>query len=348
MSQTEQLALFPDPVLTSDNTLLSEPKRKPRIQALAAFTPRADQVSPSVRQYLQVSTADNTRRAYRFDLRHFVEWGGTVPATPETVAEYLAAHAGELATSTLERRLATIAKAHATQGLQNPTQNELVRMTMRGIKRTHGKPQLQAAPATKEIVKAMVVGLGDSLKDTRDRALILVGFAGAFRRSELCEIDFTDMERADGGIRVTLPRSKTDQEGRGQSVFLPCESLECCPVRALNAWLEITCIESGPIFRSVDRHGNISRKSLSPEAVNKIIKIRVAVAGLNPDRYSGHSLRAGYATSAAADGSTERQIMKQTRHSSSTTVGRYIRPDLKSEIGETACPPCQIGGVSGS
>ncbi len=190
------------PVLTSDNTHLSRPKTGPD---LADFGPsEATWIEPAatVQDYLRAATSENTRRAYRADLRHFVDWGGTIPTTDVVVAEYIARHAGELAVSTLTRRLAAISKAHTAQGLPTPTVSDLVRTTMRGIKRAHGRPQRQVAAAVKEDVLAMVARMGNGPKDLRDRALILIGFAGAFRRSELVAINCTDVERVSRGVVV--------------------------------------------------------------------------------------------------------------------------------------------------
>lgn len=288
-------------VLTSDNPSLSVPTRCGEVFGPDALTEASAELSSSVRDYLRAASAENTRRAYRADMRHFVDWGGRVPASDVVVAEYLAAHAGKLAVATLERRLAAISKAHTTQGLPSPTHNELVRMTMRGIKRTHGRPQRQAAPATTEIMLAMVEGLGDGI-DVRDRVLILIGFAGAFRRSELCEVDFTDLEFVDRGLLITIRRSKTDQERRGRAVAIPRGRGSACPVEALRCWLARAQIDAGPVFRSVSRHGRVSVRRLCPEAVGLVVKARANAIGLDERRYSGHSLRAGLATSAAAAG----------------------------------------------
>lgn len=281
--------------------------------------------SDTVRGYLAAAISDNTRRAYRSDLRHFFDWGGTIPASPAMVAEYLAAHAGTLAVATLVRRLAAISKAHTSQGLPSPTASELVRLTLRGIRRTHGRPQRQVAAATREDVLAMVAGLGGGLKDTRDRALLLIGFAGAFRRSELVALERKDLERLPQGIVITVKRGKTDQEGRGRRVAIPHAQGSVCPVQALNQWLSAARITEGPVFRAVGRHGRVSDRALSAEVVALVIKARAKAVGLDPARYSGHSLRAGLATSAAAEGVSSWKIRGQTGHASDAMLGRYIR-----------------------
>lgn len=285
----------------------------------------ADEVSPSVHEYLQAAYAKNTLRAYRSDVRHFISWGGAVPATDQVVAEYLAAHAETLSTATLARRLVAISKAHTTQNLPSPTPSALVHMTMMGIRRKHGRPQRRVAAATKEDILAMVAGLGSSLKDTRDRALLLIGFAGAFRRSELVAVNCSDIERVVQGLVVTIKRSKTDQEGRGRRIGIPFAKGLVCPVRALEAWLLAAGIKEGPVLRPINRHGQICSGTLSPEAVAVIIKQTASAAGLDQSRYSGHSLRAGLATSAATAGTPSWIIRAQTGHASDAMLHRYIR-----------------------
>ncbi len=296
--------------LTRDNSLLSESTISP---------PEA------VSAYLEASISANTRRAYRCDIAHFAAWGGTIPATPEAVAQYLAEYAEALTVATLSRRLVAIGKAHTMQGLPNPCSSDLVRMTMRGVRRTWGKPQRQAAAAIKEDILAMVGAMGISMKDIRDRALILIGFAGAFRRSELVGLDVSDIEHVSQGIVIHLRRSKTDQDGRGRKVAIPFARGAVCALFSLKAWLEAAGITEGPVFRAVDRHGRVAGTRLSGEAVAVVVKTRAEAAGLNPARYSGHSLRAGLATSAAAAGVPTYKIRQQTGHASDAMLGRYIR-----------------------
>jgi integrase len=172
----------------------------------------------------------------------------------------------------------------------------------------------------------MVETLQESLIGARDRALLLVGFAGAFRRSELVALDVRDVAFTTEGLMITLRRSKTDQEGQGRSVGLPYGSrLETCPVRSLRAWLALSEITSGPLFRPINRHGTMAEGRLSDRAVALVVKRTAKAAGLDPAKYAGHSLRAGLATSAAAAGVSERAIMNQTGHKSAATVRKYIR-----------------------
>ncbi len=280
---------------------------------------------PDVLRFIEAATSANTRRAYDSDLRHFLAWGGSVPSRPDIVAEYLAAHANAFSMATLARRLVAIRRAHALRGLADPTKSELARLTLRGVRRIHGRPQQRVAPLRVEHLSAVVSVLGRSMRDIRDRALLLIGFAGAFRRSELSAVNCNWIERTEQGIVLTLPKSKTDQEGRGRSVAIPRVGGPICPVAALDAWLEASGIVDGPLFRPVSKAGKVLESWLSASAVAIIVKRRAAQIGLDPERYSGHSLRAGFATSAAAAGLSISQIKGQTGHVSDAVVGRYIR-----------------------
>jgi site-specific recombinase XerD len=287
-------------------------------------TPTLPTISPSVTDYLRASLSDNSRRAYRSDLNHFLAWGGTIPATPEMIAVYLAAHAEHHAPATLARRLVSIGKAHSAQALPSPTGTELVKATLRGIRRTHGSIQRQVAPAVKEDVLAMVAGL-DGVKGIRDRALILIGFAGAFRRSELVSLTVAEIEQGKQGLVIQLIRSKTDQEGRGRKVAIPYARGVVCPVLAFQHWLEVAEITEGPIFRAVNRHGVIADTAIAPQSVALIIKERAQAVGLDSAKYAGHSLRAGLVTSAAQLGVSSWKIRAQTGHRSEAMLSRYIR-----------------------
>lgn len=225
-----------------------------------------DVVPPAnVREYIRAALSESSRRAYRIDLDQFIAWGGSVPTSPEVVAQYLAAHAGQHAIATLSRRLVSIGKAHTTQGYSSPVDSDLVRATLRGIRHTHGSIQRQVAPAEKEDLLSMVAEL-TGIKGIRDKALLLLGFAGAFRRSELVGLTVADIEQAKQGLIVHLRFSKTDQEGRGRKVAIPFGRGVVCPVLALQAWLDISGITDGPVFRGVNRHGGISSSALTLSA----------------------------------------------------------------------------------
>lgn len=284
-----------------------------------------DIVLPSnVREYIRAALSENSRRAYRADLNQFLAWGGAVPASPEMVARYLAAHAGHHAIATLARRLVSIGKAHTTQGHPSPVDTDLVRATLRGIRHTHGSAQRQVAPAEKEDVLSMVAGLA-GIKGIRDKALLLLGFAGAFRRSELVGLTVADIEHAKQGLIIQLRFSKTDQEGWGRKVAIPLGRGVVCPVLALQEWLAVSGITEGAIFRGVNRHGAISASAMTSQVVALVVKERAIAVGLDPDRYAGHSLRAGLVTSAAKLGVSSWKIRQQTGHKSDAMLARYIR-----------------------
>jgi integrase len=171
----------------------------------------------------------------------------------------------------------------------------------------------------------VIDAMGDRIKDVRDRALLLVGFAGGLRRSEIVALDLTDIETARQGLIVHLRRSKTDQEGTGRKIGIPFGRTRFCPVAALERWRERAGVAEGAIFRPVDRHGRVAPDRLSDEAVSTVVKERVAQAGFDPDEYSGHSLRAGLATSAAQAGISSWRIRQQTGHASDAMLSRYIR-----------------------
>ena len=206
--------------LTSDNLQLSEPTPG-QTGSLTERLADVDQLDPKIQEFVIAAIASNTRRAYAGDLAHFFAWGGRIPASPRQVAKYLAEHARTLSTATLARRLAAIGRAHVVAGFSNPVRDDLVQITLRGIRRTCGRPQQRAAALTTEHLIAIVSSLGNSIKDVRDRALLLVGFAGAFRRSELCALDRESIEHCPSGLIVTIHKSKTDQERHGRKIAIP-------------------------------------------------------------------------------------------------------------------------------
>jgi integrase len=288
--------------------------------------PNSKLISEPVRDLLSQSLSASTQRAYSADLAHFQAAGYSIPSSPNEVANYIAAMAQVLKPATVSRRLAAIAKAHRALGHASPVSSEIVNATMKGLRRKCGVAQRQAKPIMTDDLHRILDALPTSPKGTRDKALLLLGFGGGFRRSELVGIDHDHIEHVRQGMVVTLPRSKTDQEGRGRAVAIPFGRGRHCPVKALAAWLEIASIDSGPVFRPINRHGQISAdQRLSGEAVSIVIKDVVRLAGLNPNIYSGHSLRAGLATSAAMAGVPSWKIRQQTGHASDAMLARYIR-----------------------
>jgi integrase len=302
---------------------------------VVAVTKGADIVPPSsleqAREFARHSKAANTLRGYRADWRDFCQWCegqrlAPFPASPEAVAAYIAERAGRLKVGTVQRRLNAIAEAHKAVGLDSPTSAGIVRNTLKGIRRTRGTAPAQKAAALTADIRAMVEATEAGLLGTRDRALILLGFAGAFRRSELVALDVADLAFNRDGLTVTLRRSKTDQEGQGRKIGVPYGSNpDTCPVRTLQEWLEQAAVASGPVFRAITRHGKLRPGGLCPADVARVVKKLAERAGLDPAKYAGHSLRSGHATSAAIAGASERSIMNQTGHRSVQMVRRYIR-----------------------
>jgi len=279
-----------------------------------------------VTKYAQASISQNTQRAYRSAWKRFLYWTKEKCVSPLPVSEdflgvYLATMAeGGASLSSIELALAAIQKAHSLKGLPSPAKYPFVRTLMGGIRRNLGHEKHQKDPATADIIRKALSGLGDSLIETRNRSLILLGFAGAFRRSELAGLCVEDLSFRDEGLLVKVRRSKTDQEGHGwtKAIFFASDP-KSCPVRATKAWLERSKITGGRLFRSVDRHGRLG-SSLSDRAIAMVIK------KVLPDGdFSGHSLRAGFITTAALQGKTERSIMKQTGHRSHRVLREYVR-----------------------
>jgi site-specific recombinase XerD len=282
-------------------------------------------------EYARRSRAEATVKAYRSDWRAFVAWcdqhaATALPAAPTTVAAYLADHAGTLKAATLRRRLTSIGVAHGAAGHRDPADDARVKAVWAGVRRTHGTAQHPKEAAVTSDIKAMVASLPDSALGRRDACLLLIGFATGMRRSELVALDVDDVADTPDGLLVTITRSKTDQAGEGRQVGVPYGSNPItCPVRAWRAWLATAAIDSGPLFRPIDRFGRIADARLSAQAVALIVKRAAAAAGLDPARYAGHSLRSGMATSAARAGATELEIMNQTGHRSLPVLRRYIR-----------------------
>lgn len=297
------------------------------------------QLGEAAKFFSQEAKAAGTRRAYRSDWDRFSRWCldhdvAALPGTPETVALYLAARANEGAkVATITRSLSAINEAHRTAGHDSPGSSAPVRLVMQGIRRTCGIAQRQKAPVLVEDLRKLITDFNDRLIDIRDRALLALGFAGAFRRSELVGLDVSDLAFTKDGIEILIRRSKTDQEGAGQKVGIPYGGTPAtCPVRAVRTWLDAAGISEGPVFRSVNRHGRLAEQRLGDRTVARVVQRRAEAVGLDPARYGGHSLRSGLATSAAKAGKAERIIMRQGRWRSVTMARRYIQDaDLFSD-----------------
>lgn len=304
--------------------------------ALATRTAASLAITPTLieaaKGYAAAATSENTRRAYRRQWSAFMAWCKaarleSLPAKPEALALYLSSLAERgLKVATIEQASAAIVGAHRAAGLPSPREGIAARAAMKGIRRTLGTAPREAAPVLASHLHDMLEALPVALVGVRDRALLLVGFAGAFRRSELVGLTVADVAFQTEGLAVTLRRSKTDQEGAGRVVALPYSAThDACPVRALKAWLEAANITAGPLFREVSRHGFVAPDALTGRSVARIVKRAAKAAGLAPALYSGHSLRAGFVTQAKMRGKDEAAIMRQTGHRSVMMVRRYER-----------------------
>ncbi len=304
--------------------IVSEHPTNTQIGPLAEIADRAS-------EFIHQSKADNTVRAYRADWAHFESWckahgQAFLPATPDTVALYVSDLAATHRPATITRRISAISQAHQIARFETPTGSAKVRLVMAGIRRTKGTAQNGKTPILVDDLRRMLAGLPENLLGVRDRVLLLIGFCGAFRRSELVALDAVDVAITREGLVVTIRRSKTDQEAEGRKIGIPYAShLETCPVRSLQDWLEKSGIIEGPLFRPIDRFGKMASIRLSAASVADIVKRYAAAVGLNAAQFAGHSLRSGLATSAAAAGASERSIMKQTGHRSEKMVRRYIK-----------------------
>jgi site-specific recombinase XerD len=292
---------------------------------------KLEEIADQTRAYVEATRAASTLRAYASDWSDFLNWCAdhhlqALPASPEAVALYITHLARSRRVATVQRRLAAISQTHQDAGQPTPTDDRLVRKTMAGIRRTHGTAQVRKSPTRTQLLRQLVLDLPATPEGARDRAVLLVGFAGAFRRSELVALDRADLSFDPEGARITIRGSKTDQERAGAIVGLPYgEHPETCPVRALRTWLAVIDDSRPAVFRRMSRWGTPTRARLSAQSVALIVKRRVEALGHDASTFAGHSLRAGLATSAAAGGATERDIMQQTRHRSLEMVRRYIR-----------------------
>jgi site-specific recombinase XerD len=271
-----------------------------------------------------------TLRSYLTGWRHFHAWCDrrrlpALPASPSTVAEYLTDNADRLAVSTLRRRLTVIGQCHQVTGHTSPTSTDQVRRVWRNV-RAQGEAPREVKPVVTATLRAMVAVLDDQLLGRRDRALLLFGFAGLLRRSELVALDVEDVTEVLQGLELVVRRSPGDEDGVAVVQPIPYgRNPATCPVRAWRAWVAAAGIASGPAFRAVDRHGNVSPGRLSDKTVARVVKRTAQRAGLDAAAFSSHSLRAGLAVMAAGVGASTSQLMTQGRWRSDTAVHRYER-----------------------
>lgn len=284
--------------------------------------------------YIHAATSNNTRKAYQSDIRHFINWGGLLPASPDVIVNYLHQHASLLNPRTLHRRLTAIKQWHLTQDFSDPTSHSYVRKTLTGIKNTHGKPKDKAPPLTLDHLKKIVsvVTRSARLIDIRNNALIQLGFFGAFRRSELIAIKWEDVTFLKEGVEIIIPRSKTDQSGEGQVCAIPNGNDAVCAVRALKLWQEYSGLSKGCIFRAIVKSQTISSHGIKSNQVNLIIKKVARECHLeNADDFSAHSLRRGFATESAKRNAPFQSIMRQGRWKHEGTVLGYIEEGKRFE-----------------
>jgi len=311
--------------------MITIPSPSPPATPAASSAQLFEDIGRAAGEFLSKAKADNTKKAYAADWDDFLHWclrfqRTPLPALPETVAFYLTDCASRLKTSTLQRRLATISEAHKTAGVESPTRHAHVRLVWAGIRRELGSAQAHSKPILTPHLRAMLAALPDSLLGLRDRALLLLGFAGAMRRSELVGLDVADIAHTDDGLVVLIRKSKTDPTGVGRKIGIPFgEHPQTCPVKAVVAWLDESKIDDGPLFRRVDRHGFLSDTRLCDRAVANVVKRTLTAAGKSARLRSGHSLRAGLITQAAMAGVSERAIADQSGHKSLLVLRRYIR-----------------------
>ncbi|KAA6465271.1 site-specific integrase [Acidobacteria bacterium AB60] len=280
---------------------------------------------------IRAAKAPSIRKAYQSDFRIFESWCtahglASLPSAPQTIALYIASCVvARLAPATIARRLASISKAHQAAGFEESpasTKHFVVGEVLKGARRTLGVAQKCKDPLVLNDICRLLAACPKNL-----RALILIGFAGAFRRSELCAMSVSDLCFSDSGLLITVPRSKADQEQAGERVAIVFgEHKDTCPIRALRQWLKAANVKESPVFRGVDRHGHVASTGLHRDSIAAIFKTAAARSGMNATNIAGHSVRAGMATQAALNGSSERAIARTTRHKSRRILRRYIRP----------------------
>lgn len=302
-----------------------------------ALTVQIDQVPARVAhgaenaaRFAAMSRSENTVRAYNAAWRDFADWCegnglASLPASPATVAAFLGDRADGLSVSSLHLRVAAISQAHEETGADNPTQDGRVRKVLKGIRRDKGTAPSRKAALMTAHIKAMMDHIPAGPIGYRDRALLLLGFAGGFRRSELVALNVEDVEEVEDGLAVTLRRSKTDQEGKGRVIGIPRGiHPETCPVEAVREWVATMNATDGPLFRRLRKNEEVQDARLSDRGVARVVQKYIEAIGLEAAKFGGHSLRRGHCTQAAANGKGERAIARQTGHKSMTVLRGYI------------------------
>ena len=285
---------------------------------------------------LEHSKAPNTIRAYQSDFsdfRLFCAKNGfrSIPTEPKIVSLYLThLSTNQAKMSTLKRRLVSIGVIHKLKGYYLDTKHPSIIENIMGIKRRKGSIQKGKKPLLisnlKELINVIDEQDNEEIKKLRDRSIILIGFSGGFRRNEIVALDYEDLDFVSEGLKIDIKRSKTDQFGEGTKKALPYfDNFQYCPVVSLQKWIKISNISSGPLFRRFLKGSKLSENRLTDQTVALLIKAYLQLAGVDSTNYSGHSLRSGFATSAAESGAEERSIMAMTGHKSTEMVRRYIK-----------------------
>jgi integrase len=311
-----------------------DPSQTAAALAVRALTPAGQAALEAAQALAKHAAAPATLRAYKADWTHFAQWcaghGFTpVPAAPATVGAYLASLADSHAPTTIRRRLSALGKMHRFNDLAwNPAHRD-IQGPLQGALRRSGRPVQKAAALTLPMLRQLLATCDASARGRRDRALLLFGFVGALRRSELVALRVEDVGIVAGGLRLRIVRGKTDQAGQGAEVGLPRgRHVETCPVRAFEAWQAVADRKAGPLFRRVSTGGGIGDTALHPDAVRLILAHRVRMAGLTLDgfdRLSAHALRVGFITEAYDKGVRDEDIMRHTRHRDLRTMRGYVR-----------------------
>ena len=306
-------------------------EKLPAIAEAPALPATLRQGAEAAFRFAQRKQAESTRDGYEADFRLFAAWCrdnglDSLPASPGAVATYLALEAERgIRPATLGRRIAAIRHIHRDAGHHSPTDNRHVRNVLAGIRNTMGVAPDRKAPATADRLGAMLACVpADTLAGLRDRALLVVGFAAALRRSELIALAVEDLEEVPEGLRLTVRRSKTDQAGEGRTIAIPA-GIRLRPMAAVRAWLDAAQITTGPVFRSINKAGRVSAEPLTGRTVADLVKQYAAAAGLDAAEFSGHSLRAGFVTSAAAAGATVWKMQAVSRHKTLDVLAGYVR-----------------------
>ena len=285
---------------------------------------------------LKSSKADNTVRAYKSDFNDFGLFCAqngfkSLPSEPKIVSLYLThLSTRDIKMSTLKRRLVSIGVIHKLKGYYLDTKHPIIIENIMGIKRRKGSFQKGKKPLLINNLKLIINVIDEfnkeDIKKLRDRSIILIGFSGGFRRNEIVSLDYEDLDFVNEGLKINLKRSKTDQFWEGSVKGLPYfDNSIYCPVLSLKNWIEISNIDSGPLFRRFSKGSKLSNNRLTDQTVALLIKKYLQLAGIDNRNYSGHSLRSGFATSVAESGAEERSIMAMTGHKSTEMVRRYIK-----------------------